>query len=599
MAFVYRGERRIQMSANELNEVGPGQYLSQDLIKPSKNQSKAPFNINTYRDHKLKKLDVPGPGSYEYDDKYEKFSKLISKQNEKEIIEPFYKSVENKFATKNSPFFSTDKKEPGFGSKLTRFKIIQSKNQVPGPGHYELHDNLKRKSNSPPKQTNKTTINLLGSPNRILSIPSKNNCFGYNIRETGIPFMNEDPDKNLRYKGVIQDSVGPGSYDISKVNSWFKNSIDWSRSANKILNRSLDNLNSTMINSYDMHTLENNVKDIEATNKRTVEKMKYKKGKEKIFKQIAEKRRELLNLNKSVKDSESLVDKIINKETPGPGYYFFDEENKANFRPEQFQVFGSSSPRFPLDKMGEVSNNNEVGPGYYFNDDSKFEKMKVQQIRDKMGIQMIKKKEGGQAEKSKKEKLEVEMKLGPGIYNPEVNIKKPITNVSHFGSLEKRFIHKNKEIESSPGPGSYLDQSNWIRNKQMYLKREMIRRYEKDANPLLDRQEELQIPGVGSYDPDKILSVGYKVAQKTNQYQSAIAPFSSMQRRFEEFKNDNIGPGQYYKEKKVDIGQVYPPFRVGDRKDREDIKQPVPGPSDYSKSSYFDWNKKSYNILYL
>jgi hypothetical protein len=48
MAFVNRSDRVLDMSNQDTGDVGPGQYLPQDLIK-KKSPSKIPFNSNTYR----------------------------------------------------------------------------------------------------------------------------------------------------------------------------------------------------------------------------------------------------------------------------------------------------------------------------------------------------------------------------------------------------------------------------------------------------------------------------------------------------------------------------------------------------------------------
>ena len=44
--------------------------------------------------------------------------------------------------------------------------------------------------------------------------------------------------------------------------------------------------------------------------------------------------------------------------------------------------------------------------------------------------------------------------------------------------------------------------------------------------------------------------------------------------------------------------QRSPPFKFADKRFR-DAKGLNLGPGEYDKENYFDWNKKSYNILYL
>ena len=61
----------------------------------------------------------------------------------------------------------------------------------------------------------------------------------------------------------------------------------------------------------------------------------------------------------------------------------------------------------------------------------------------------------------------------------------------------------------------------------------------------------------------------------------------------------NIGPGYYYKNKKPNQKQVYPPFKSNETRFNDIRKENNIGPGNYNRNSYFDWTKKSFNILYL
>lgn len=614
MAFVNRSERKIQLTSNETSEVGPGQYLSQGIIK-SQQTSKAPFNINTYRNVSIKKEDVPGPGSYDYDDKYEKMAKILAEQKARQKIEPLYKSIEYNFSNMGGAYsllLSNEKKSPGFGSKEKRFKDNTNTNEIPGPGYYAKSGGMDSTNLDKSNSLNLNNVSILskkhnntntGSPKRVVTIPAKGQGFGYNITNKGELVMNEDPDKSFHHKGSKEDSVGPGRYDLNS--RWKKNSIDWSKSSPG-RNNSSEKLQSTMTNSYDIHTLEN-MNDVDKNNtivskvRKTMEKINMKNSREKILKKIAENRKQLLNLNKENTDVEKLINDNIFSDNPGPGYYYNDpsESRKGrNSKPEKFQVFGSSSPRFPQQNLIDKMYNNEVGPGYYFQD-SNFKKFKE---REKIENKPKRVKHSVSLEKNIQYKEELNNNLGPGLYNPELPGRKLVSSIENFGSMERRFIEKQSEKEKSPGPGTYVNQVKWAKEKPKQVKEETVRKYEKnDKGPIITEKETFEVPPVGSYNSDILSTIGYKIAQKSNQYQSAIAPFSSMERRFNVFSSSEnlVGPGQYYKEKKVVAEQKHPPFHTGDQRQNETRKPGIPGPGDYNRSSYFDWNKKSFNILYL
>ena len=61
----------------------------------------------------------------------------------------------------------------------------------------------------------------------------------------------------------------------------------------------------------------------------------------------------------------------------------------------------------------------------------------------------------------------------------------------------------------------------------------------------------------------------------------------------------NLGPGYYYKEKTHQVTQIYPPFLDSDLKYRNNYEQYEIGPGQYDSRSYFDWNKKTYNMTFI
>ena len=80
-----------------------------------------------------------------------------------------------------------------------------------------------------------------------------------------------------------------------------------------------------------------------------------------------------------------------------------------------------------------------------------------------------------------------------------------------------------------------------------------------------------------------------------------------MEKRFRNFNKktaaDHLAPGQYFKDKIkiVANNSISPPFNTSvDRLNEKSGKNVnYNGPGSYNMNSYFDWNKKSYNIQYI
>jgi len=72
--------------------------------------------------------------------------------------------------------------------------------------------------------------------------------------------------------------------------------------------------------------------------------------------------------------------------------------------------------------------------------------------------------------------------------------------------------------------------------------------------------------------------------------------------RFDDFRQNSptvVGPGFYHKNETKKFKQVYPAFKNTEKRFREAKSQYRTNPGQYDPSSYFDWNKKTFNILYL
>ena len=113
-----------------------------------------------------------------------------------------------------------------------------------------------------------------------------------------------------------------------------------------------------------------------------------------------------------------------------------------------------------------------------------------------------------------------------------------------------------------------------------------------------------EIPPIGWYNSDYIYNMSYNVGKKAFRPTMVNAPFNSLKKRFEEVKSINFkgGPGQYFKETKLvptNKDQILPPFKQSEKRFKEYKKEFEIGPGIYNHSSYFDWNKKTFNVNFL
>lgn len=728
MAFVYKSDRVLGKENSPKTEIGPGQYLPQSSIKNLK-PIKVPFISSTFRETKLKKDDVPGPGSYDYDDKYEKFASMFLENGSKSPSS--LRSMELAGSGTLDPFTiiinKENQKDIGFLTKEKRFKEPTSLvNDNPGPGKYQKHEplllvknSIKAKKKKAPKPAEKGKLTLLrydrspGSPNRVSSIPSKFLSYGYDINEKGGLVMKDDPERHLKHKGELYDTVGPGSYDTVKPKQWFRNMVSWeklsktSREINKKENlNSQELLNSTIIkdgaHNSTMIDLTGNVKagnlnksiittlpninnnSINVANSNTIPmrnnnnllnsstsaglgfnsilpnstsmnlfgqkaesiilKEKQKIEKDKILKHIRDKRQKLLEIKAIKSGSEDeLLNKHVKEQEPGPGYYNTEAvctAFKKPFIPEKFQTFGSSSLRF------QENQGFEIGPGSYFKDDQRMEKIKLKQFLDEkinFSLNQTKVREDLKKERAKnyesrmgisglvnKQKLRSDSSSpGPGWYESNANNfqKKLISNCGQFGSIQKRFAESNFTIET-PGPGAYvgLPKSHTatisgtlhrllVKPKKHKTddegKKPDLTLFPKNGEEEENRNEKNKLPSVGQYNSDILFSLGYKVAKNVNKFNNVNAPFNSVEKRFLNFNKktgaDNVGPGQYHKDKAMNMRNTVsnsPPFNTSsDRTIGNQVHNLYTigntGPGSYNLSSYFDWNKKSYNIQFI
>ena len=164
----------------------------------------------------------------------------------------------------------------------------------------------------------------------------------------------------------------------------------------------------------------------------------------------------------------------------------------------------------------------------------------------------------------------------------------------------------------TPGPGEYINPytatgtANTLLINGLYIDirkgKEILRQKAKVQKPL--KQVGLNTPGVGAYDPDKVISIAYnnrkKAKDRKENEKLKIAFDSHMkdEKQLSELKS-NLGPGIYYKELPAKSPKIRSPFQNGVERMKDGKVGSGLEPGHYDIGSYFDWNKKTYNVSYL
>ena len=538
----------------------------------------------------------------------------------------------------------------------SRFK--SNDNHIPGIGEYELANSSSNNINKnlTPKKINKNTritSHDFKSPRRIPSIPDRDSKFGFGEDKEGIMEILIDPYINQKFDGTKSNSIGPDRYNTILVKH--NNAIDWKKAAKKTLELSkIKNKTNEFYENYKIKinltsNSTNNNFDILSdfynfTNKTEGNVTKYKNKKNKRLysnlknsfsnrstkSNIYDKSRIYKNDNLGFKDNHdiSYIDltsiplkkknKII---TPGPGAYDPNIGN-FNFEPKRnkFQNFGTYESRnmFPIQRIKNHKKN--------FGDDSKYKANIINKSLDEknklnkfvrslhnLKVNLIK-------EQAMKIKKEIGNKIGPGTYSPDAyyNIANSINmnNISsNISASEKKDDRKPIyiAINENPGVGEYdvmgeikkeIDHFLYMKkSKEEKIKNDLKIKMENARRNIRKRKEKKKILIRKEYKDTE----EYKIRQLfvSNYYRPA---FASAEPKFKDFgsKDDsNIGVGSYnllYPQKK--ISQIKVPFLIGAKKwsnknfNKNEKLNPNVGPGSYEQKSFFDWNKKSFNVQY-
>jgi hypothetical protein len=617
MAFVYKENKLKNVRPN--TALGPGEYLPLTREKKYRNSTvSAPFDSSVkkfkslYGELNAIKNATPGPGKYYTDELRMKTRKMeniayIKRSN----IDDF---IPNKSQT-NTNFFPT-KEKLGFDIKVKRFKNVVNEN--PGPGEY--FKGKKRKPIEEAKGTKGRARSALYFANNYVpkknvlvpSIPYKDN--GYEIGENN-SLIKLESDKEIWQKNT--NKIGPGSYDIDNPQSWLKNGSSWS----KMKEERAMNINEQQ-NSKDVTRPETaidlNIIAISSNKKNMKSKKNLNKNR---FKAIRPNPAYYQMMKDSIDEENKL--KVYHNQNgdglPGPGQYIDIIKSSGFYKdtipyPEFKQFFLSNNERFVEKKA-----NNYLGPTTYYENNNYYKSsFSAEKILKKKDRNKIKKTPFNSREKRfnvLNKQLINEDNPGPGTYEPKIfkaiESNKFNNNTNTFNFRSKRFTTAGTDIKwknSIPGPGSYINPytakgtSNTLLINGLYLDirkgKDLLRPKSKITKSL--KQNDNKIPEAGMFNPGLIYSIAYNNNKKVNSTNNNmnIAFNRTVKPEENKFNKTNLGPGYYYHPRIITQKQINPPFSQSDTKFKKNKEMYGIGPGYYESRSYFDWNKKSYNVSF-
>ena len=596
--MVFKSEKKsLERIEKDINNPGPGEYLPLTIYKNIK-INKEPF-LNAIKNKSHKRENNPGPGSYYQDETFIKYIKNI--QNEK------ITDNNNKKNYLNDKIKDNNEEKLGFNIKSKRFeeKLSESRKE-PGPGYYfpiinKYYKNkikkIKEDEFNSKQKHNPMYIHLNIAP----SIPDKNQKFGFDITEDGTIIPIKDPNLYKTFSGEKGDSVGPDAYEIEKKNNLYRTRPNWtlSKEIRNCYITNFDNLskieaqslistnNSDTFNNFNKSNLLSsiiannfyiddklNAIELSPYNINDDSRINFQKN--------------IDNNNKSNIIKKICSRNIMNKinDYPGPGFYI-DRYKHSSFKcikvPENMQFFGSKLKRFS--SMNELYDNNKKRENISFNsnNDNKIIKSKSYiapflSTEKRFHVHSYEKKDYP----------------SPSHYNIKIKKIKSFSKNNKFDSSSKRFIENNniKWKNDIPGPGYYNPDKirNHISTKKI-IKNE--NKEPKESNfiyPINYDNKTIEYENKKKLNSTNLKNVTFFRCNLSNEMKKSLS-------------SKNIGPSSeyYYHDKKIQYRQIFPPFNISKEKKLEFIKNNdiKIGPGQYNLNSYFDWNKKTYNISYL
>ena len=662
MAFVFRAKRDLKLSDIEPNSISPGEYYKENhLIKDIDKQS-SEFQSKTTRNIPVSKFNTPSPGSYEKNIIY---YDIFGDSRKTKKTKNIYDSVKTSVIPKEVQEFISKNQAIAFNTRGGRFNYrieeLEKKKKIPGPGayspdtslppnrkkilikrdnkenniisninHKSIDDNIIINTNNNHNNSSLLTNNNISSncsksthdnsnKSKLLkknksfnseyrseTIPSKGNL-GYDIDKNGDRKMivSNNEDKNIDGKN---DSVGPGTYNIQS--NWEKNFLSWEKMRND--NDEKYNAIKAKKNLSPLSQLEKDYlinlqrkKNVYQKSKTRTENNSLYNAKSKLFNYFMNLRYDKV---KNVNDKKEYNDFLL-EGMPGPGYYSpdtnFSELNNSSKYNKYKKNFIAKDPRFKMISKA----NNDLGPGFYYN---KSKPKKVEKPKYMLGLIDNPYKEDNLCALKLSLTKENYKVPGPGSYDIESNfIHEDISNNQNFGSNDRRFKQSMEILNDYPGPGSYEKKDGFNQdNKNNIKKNNLFTNYKTDLELIKELEkipkEEFHNPPVGLYNSNILSSMEYNAKSKINPYiDEKIVGFGIQEKKGMSFiskeNNRNIGPGRYYKNKKMSMKQNNVPFNQSNKRFNYDLEynNKMPGPGSYDINSFDDWNKKSHNILFV
>ena len=589
---------------------GPGEYLP--LTKNKKIQLyKEPF-LSTINGTFIPRNNFPGPGAYYNDDFLNKY--LKNNINEK--------TINNNKANTKYNYPNGNKPNLGFNSTAKRFNKLIINN--PGPGQYfpkinkflknKLDKIKKEEFNSKKRQKGK----ILNKIDAISSIPSKDQKYGFNILEDGKIIKNKDPNLSKSFTGEKGDSVGPGSYEIEKKDELYKTRPLWtmSKDVRNCYITNWENLSklespsliSTNYNDPSTNLNNSNILSSITANKFFVDdnlnvfelspynisnydsKSNFSKSLSFNFSNIKKNKINIKNPKLNLYIYKEKFKKIPSRQifkinnNPGPGSYINRFKHSSFYLekiPESRQFFGSGIERFH-------SINNSYNEGY--EDSYLIDKYNRKLNKLVPLIPFNSKEKRFNTPNYLKEKFS---NPSPFAYNnSKIKKAKSFSNFEVFNTSSKRFIEgKNvKWLKEVPGPGYYNpDEIKGHISTKVFIKG-------KNENESKSKENDYIIPI--NYKINTIEYLNNKNVNSTNLKNVAFFKCNPIIKKSSSHKNIELK--HYIEPKKSGFKKIYPPFNSFVEKKIEFNSQSDIniGPGQYNHDSYFDWNKKTYNISY-
>ena len=579
-----------QYSLNNSREDNINKITKSNLISTAQRIS-APFGSSSIKTT-LKPTQLsndPGPGSY---------GQSLNKNIFNTIFNP------NKF------FITGD----------TRFK--SSDNNIPGVGEYNI--NIYNNKFSTPRKISSQTYKNIHSHDFILNeklqtLPNRYPPY----------YLDDKEDEEMNKSGRDIKTQNNNSNNNSFNNNYnlldfqkHNNAIDWKKVSKKNLETEGNILDSKSITNDFIMLTEFNILNNKNESSRSLKKPVNKNIKDQ--KQVLYKNNILgfkdsydssyINLTsipfKNKKNRKEQID-------PGPGAYEpYNENFKAKPMKNKYQNFGTYESRnmnpiylnknkFRVITSENTLNNFRLKRRIRENNN---QLNKYKKLLHNLRINLIK-------EQAKQYKTNVENNLGPGSYSPEslFNIKKiKINKLSKTININtnKERIPSYIEMNDNPGVGEYdvigefknniennLNLQHSLRNKEEHDKKMMLEKYKKKLKKLERKVIRLDYKDTEEYRLRK---------QFMNSSNIFRPPFNSAEPKFkpEKIKDETnivLNEDIYFYPKK-EINHLKIPFLSrAKRASNETINSKSMkkvGPGSYEQKSFFDWNKKSFNVQY-